>query len=101
MILRDGLLGHDDYPASQPVLATPPKAGPVFEPPSVLSDRVHWVTVLRPMLVAAGNLKLTPEMEAEEKAVRAELAKANRKPAQVPVPLTTVANDDDDGEVPF
>lgn len=96
MILRDGHLGPQHYPAEQTTLRPPPKPVPFVESPSVLADRVYWVTVARPMLVKAGNLIETDEMRAEEKQIRAMLAK-QRPAAVVPEPVA----EDDGGEVPF
>lgn len=45
------------------------------ETPVLTRNRVWWVTVQRPKLIAAGNLIETPAMKAEAEEIRRQLAR--------------------------
>ena len=104
MILRDGLLGHDAFPPSMPVLAPPPPPAKAVEPPSVMSDRDYWILTVRPMLFAAGNLKETDAMRDEYAKVKRKYAKVTPVPAPsppAPEPPDEPVGDDAFPGVPF
>ncbi len=68
-MIRDGLIGHDDFPPETPVLAPKPPDGPLDLPAESMAnmDRVYWVLTLRKELIDSGNLVETDAMRAEFK----------------------------------
>lgn len=83
-ILRDGHIGNQHFLASTPVLAPPPPTPVPPEEPSILGDRVFWVTVLRPQLIAAGNLIETDEHRKELAAVKRQLVRESKQAKALP-----------------
>ncbi len=75
------------------------------EAPTVASmDRVYWVTVLRPQLIASGNLIETPAMKEEADKIRRQIARDSKKQPAVLTPAgdwVPSEQPDDGGEVPF
>jgi hypothetical protein len=88
MIPPDGLHTNADYPDSQAVLAPKPPAGPLDLPAESMAnmDRVYWVTVLRPQLIADGNLIETDEHRKEYRA----MMKAQKNKPQSNAELTKI-----------
>jgi hypothetical protein len=87
-MLKDGLIGHDSYGPDVPVLAPKPTAGPLDLPAESMAnmDRVYWVTVLRPQLIADGNLIETDEHRKEYRA----MMKAQKNKPQSNAELTKI-----------
>jgi hypothetical protein len=88
MIPPDGLHTNADYPETQPVLSPKAPAGPLDLPAESMAnmDWVYWVTELRPMLIAAGNLVETEEHRKEYRA----MMKAQKNKPQSNAELTKI-----------